>query len=169
MTNQKPWMAFPIKVLLEWGIFGGFLLGLAQGVIAAPILEEVSPISSTSIHQLNKLQHRSNQASYLVVQDSGAAIQVTGVKLKQTSTGIEVVLETSSGVITKPITRIEGNTFVADVDNAVLALPGGAAFKADKPMIGVISITVVQLLDGQTVQVRVVGIDTVPIATVKGS
>jgi iron complex outermembrane recepter protein len=100
-----------------------------------------------------------------LAQTDAAAIQVTGVKLNPADGGLEVVLETATRPI-QPIARIEGNTLIADIENAVLVLPKGPEFNASNPAAGVASVSVMQL-DEKTVRVSVVGVQTVPTATIK--
>jgi iron complex outermembrane recepter protein len=116
----------------------------------------------------NRPSEVSTQASDLFAQESPAAIQITSVKLNSTSTGLEVMLETSKGEGLKLVTRTQGNALIADIDNAVLSLPNQQGFAAQNPTAEVRSVTVVQL-EGQTVRVTVEGINTVPVAMVKGS
>ncbi|WP_404783701.1 TonB-dependent siderophore receptor [Altericista sp. CCNU0014] len=120
--------------------------------------------------QLEALAKPSIRAADLLAQDANpTAVKITGVKLNPTSTGLEVILETATGAILKPVNRNEGNTLIADIDNAVLALPEQSEFKAENPAAGVSAVTVTQLLDGQTARVTVVGSEALPIVTVKGS
>ncbi|NJL20323.1 MAG: AMIN domain-containing protein [Leptolyngbyaceae cyanobacterium SM1_3_5] len=65
------------------------------------------------------------------------AIEITNVRLNPTETGVEVVLETAAGQLAQPTTTIEGNTFIADIANAVLTLPEGQTFRADNPIGGI--------------------------------
>lgn len=137
-------------------------------IIKPGLANEVNQPTNTS--QLKFHVKPSTYAADLLAQDpKPTMVKITGVKLNSTSTGLEVVLETATGAILKPVSRNEGNTLIADIDNAILALPEQSEFKAENPTAGVNAVTVTQLLDGQTVRVTVVGSDAVPAATVKGS
>ncbi len=97
--------------------------------------------------------------------DAPTPIQVTGVRLNQTTQGIEVILQTADGQALQSTTREEGNTFVAEIPNAILALPDGKEFRADNPSEGIINVTVIQIADS-TIRVNVTGKDAVPIANI---
>jgi iron complex outermembrane recepter protein len=128
-----------------------------------------SSTPTTKIPELTDLPPVSTQATDLMAQDTPTdepAIKVTGVSLQPTETGVEVKLQTTPGRTLQPVTRVEGNTLIADIENAVLALPEGPGFNASNPVAGVTSVSVMQL-DDKTVRVSVVGKQTVPTATVK--
>jgi iron complex outermembrane recepter protein len=85
--------------------------------------------------------------------------------LNATKSGLEVLLQTDQGTMVQPTTRTEGNTLVAEIPNAILALAEGAEFIADQPVAGVDAVNVIQA-DAQTVLVVVVGTEAVPTASV---
>ena len=97
---------------------------------------------------------------------SPALIQITGVKLNPIANGLEVLLESNGKAL--PLTRIEGNTVLAEVQNAVLALPEGPGFQTANPAPGIASVSVMQI-DTTTVRVSVVGTETAPTAIVRVS
>lgn len=95
---------------------------------------------------------------------SGKVVQVTGVRLS-TRDGLSVFLETADGQqLPAASTRSQGNTLIADIPNAVLALPSGKDFRADNPVTGITTVTVTGL-DGNRIRVLVTG-TTVPTAEV---
>jgi len=71
-------------------------------------------------------------------------VQVTGVQLSPTETGLEVILETPEGTSPQVFTNRYGQTFVADIVNTQLALPDGKTFRQDNPVEGIASVTVTQ-------------------------
>ncbi|UBF26358.1 TonB-dependent siderophore receptor [Kovacikia minuta CCNUW1] len=93
-----------------------------------------------------------------------APIQVTGVQLNRTEFGLEIGLETEAG---KPLQidatkfRVEGNSLVADIPNAVLALPNVQEFNADKPT-GEIANVRVRQMDATRIRVTVTGNHALP-------
>lgn len=99
-----------------------------------------------------------------MAQIEAATVQVTGVKLERTNTGLEITLETTAG---KPLQvdatkfRTQGNNLIADISNAVLALPDAQAFSADNPTEEIANVRVIQL-DASTIQVNVAGKTTLP-------
>jgi iron complex outermembrane receptor protein len=98
----------------------------------------------------------------LITQNS--PIPITGVKLNQVDAGLEIVLETQEGrslQIDATKFRTENNSLIADIPNAVLALPDAQAFNADNPTGEIATVRVTQL-DASTVQVTVTGKDALP-------
>lgn len=93
------------------------------------------------------------------------AIEIVRIDILEVDGGIEIILETPSGELSRPFTIINGNTFTADIENAVLSLPEGSDFRLDSPISGIDSIEAMQL-DVQQVQVRVVASETIQDANV---
>jgi iron complex outermembrane recepter protein len=91
-------------------------------------------------------------------------IKTIAIEVNRSDTGIEVVIETAGGATLKANTRTEGNTLIAEIPNAVLALPE-EQFRLDKPLEGIANITATQK-DATTTELRIVGETTVPTATV---
>lgn len=91
---------------------------------------------------------------------------ITAVKLKPTEDGIEITLETADGVLKVADTRSDGNTYIADIDKAILALPSGNEFRANNPVEGIASITVTQFASNHKVRVTVKGISNLPQAQI---
>lgn len=115
-------------------------------------------------------QKKPTKSAQLLVQKpvstpaSGKVVQVTGVRLS-TRDGLSVFLETADGQqLPAASTRSEGNTLIADIPKAVLALPSGKDFRADNPVTGITTVTVTGL-DGNRIRVLVTG-TTVPTAEV---
>ena len=69
--------------------------------------------------------------------------------------GSTIVLTTPSEEISQPFTIINGDTFTAEIENAVLSLPLGGDFRLETPADGFESVEVTQLSPDQ-VEVRVV-------------
>ncbi|MEH2468058.1 MAG: TonB-dependent siderophore receptor [Nostoc sp.] len=97
-----------------------------------------------------------NVAPLLVQQPVSQVVKVTGVELNSTSTGIELILQTSLEEALKPVAKTEGNSFIADIPNAVLQLPDGKEFRSENPAKGIISVTVTAL-DASSIRVTVIG------------
>ncbi|WP_202924966.1 TonB-dependent siderophore receptor [Myxacorys almedinensis] len=99
-----------------------------------------------------------------VAQIEAATVQITGVTLNRTDTGLEIVLQTAEG---KPLQvdatkfRTEGTSLIADIPNAVLALPTGQEFVADNPVADVTTIRIAQQ-DANTIRVSVTGNNALP-------
>ncbi|NDJ17450.1 TonB-dependent siderophore receptor [Myxacorys almedinensis] len=111
-----------------------------------------------------KQQHRpATTVKDWVAQMEAAQVQVTGVKLDRTETGLDIVLETAEG---KPLTidatkfRTEGNSLIAEIPNAVLALPQGQPFVTDNPTADVANVRVEQ--QAGNIRVSVAGNNALP-------
>lgn len=86
-------------------------------------------------------------------------VQVTKVQINPSDSRLEIILETAEGrslqVDTKNF-RIEGNNLVADIPNAVLAIPDIKEFSAVNPTAEISKINITQL-DANTLQINVIG------------
>jgi iron complex outermembrane receptor protein len=94
-----------------------------------------------------------------------APVQITGVKLNPRSSGMEVILVKRDGSVRSPLTKTEGNQWIAEIENAVLALPEGETFQKLNPAPGITEVMVRQG-ENQTVIVTVTGETKTPIATI---
>jgi iron complex outermembrane receptor protein len=94
-----------------------------------------------------------------------ASTQVTSVQVNPTDTGIEVVLKTPEGSLSVPTTQIIDNTLIADIPNAILALPDANEFQATNPVEGITQVTV-RNIAGSRVQVTITGLEAPPVAEV---
>jgi iron complex outermembrane recepter protein len=118
----------------------------------------------TNIRHINDQTQPATTVKDWVAQIEAATVQVTGVKLERTETGLDIVLDTAEG---KPLQvdatrfRSEGNTLIADIPNAVLVLPEGQTFAAENPTEEIAIVQVVQQ-DGDSIRVSVTGKDGVP-------
>lgn len=112
---------------------------------ASAQLKSVIPIRD--VESLNQTEYLTRTAQDLLVQSTSPSPQpspaeaitvvpVTDVQLKQTDTGIEVVLITLQSNALKPKTRIQGNQLIADIPNAQLRLKNGATFRKTKSSLG---------------------------------
>jgi len=136
---------------------------------------DIEPI--TDIPKLNDIDRPSTSVEGLLQQSpssfivsdavriSQSIVQVTGVKLNPTGAGLEVILETEAGQLLQAITRTEGKSAIADIENAQLALPSGEEFRAQNPDRGIAEVTVTQL-EGSRIRVTVTGEQAAPPAQV---
>ena len=147
------------------------------GLISPPALADNSPLSNSPLIQTDNEQSQiplltdfpsaSINANQLLTQETEnppviPVIKVTGIKVNSTESGLEIILQTESEATLNPTTQEEGNTFIADISNAVLALPEGEVFQANNPVEGITSITVTQL-DATRIRVSVTGKESAPI------
>ncbi len=87
--------------------------------------------------------------------------KVTSVQINQTSSGLNLVLETSTGKRPQVFTSKRGNSFVADIINTQLQLPQGDTFRQVNPAPGVASVTI-NRLDANSIRVVVTGNSSAP-------
>ncbi len=91
-------------------------------------------------------------------------IQVTEVRLNPTEMELEVILE-ATGTLPTASTSVIGNALIADIPNAVLALPDSDEFQVANPIEGIALIAVSQRGDG--IRVVITGTDAPPTAEVR--
>jgi iron complex outermembrane receptor protein len=131
------------------GIPVGFLPAIADALTA-----ETTPATGirTPESTILRLKDREKPATtlkewqaQLLVQTT--PVQVTDIKIERTETGIDITLETADG---KPLQvdanqfRTEGNILIADLPNAVLALPDRQPFQATNPTADITQVRVEQ-------------------------
>lgn len=93
-----------------------------------------------------------------------STVKVTNVQINPTSSRLEIVLETAEG---RPLQidsnkfRIEGNNLIADIPNALLAIPDQKEFNTANPTAEISQINITQL-DANTLRVNVFGIGKPP-------
>jgi iron complex outermembrane recepter protein len=97
-----------------------------------------------------------------IAQIEQSLIQVTAVQVNATETGVEITLETDEP-LEVPGTSVVGNALIADIPNAVLALPEGEEFQQVNPVeeIALVSVT---SLPNNRVRVVITGSDAPPTA-----
>ncbi|MBD2435881.1 TonB-dependent siderophore receptor [Nostoc sp. FACHB-110] len=135
-------------------------LGLTLAIISSLI----QPSHAKELDTINRQKSYSRNAAPLLVQNSNNSItKVTGVKLNSTDKGIEVILESANTEALKPVNHNQGNSYVVDIPNAVLALPDGGNFTQNNPKSGIVSVSVTQI-DPNTVRVTVIGETSLPTA-----
>ncbi|WP_088241456.1 TonB-dependent receptor [Calothrix rhizosoleniae] len=104
----------------------------------------------------------SNRALDLLAQDNNTSIvKITGVKINSTDKGLEVILETANANNLQPVGKNEGNSLIADISNAVLALPDGENFQAENPVEGITAVSVTQV-DDNNIRLTVTGTSGIP-------
>ncbi len=97
-------------------------------------------------------------------EEADRAAQITAVKLNRTETELEIVLETADGKalpIDASKFTSEGNALIAEIPNAVLALPDGQSFQADNPAPDIAKVSVEQQ-SPNNIRITVSGDKTLP-------
>jgi iron complex outermembrane recepter protein len=139
---------------LNWQLWlVGLVLSVSQPAWANKI--------ETSVQML--LQNPPDDTPSQAEKQEGQTVLITGVKVKPTDEGVEIILQTTRGDELQVANRSAGNNFVADISFGQLRLPNGEAFifRSEKPLAGVSEITVTNT-DANTVRVTVVGENTLP-------
>lgn len=119
------------------------------------------PISSL----LSDLEQPATTVDEWIAQIEQSAIRITDVQVNATDTGLEIALRTSEPLET-PSTSTVGNALIADIPNAVLALPEGDEFQQADPTEGIALVSVTSLPNNR-VRVAITGTDAPPIAEVR--
>ncbi|MEH2419758.1 MAG: TonB-dependent siderophore receptor [Nostoc sp.] len=138
--------------------------------LAKTLPQAKPPEATKKIRQLSELEPVVTSAKMLLVQSSTPpntpqieVVQVTAVKANPTSSGVEVILQTTKGEQLQVTNRSTGNNFIADIPNAQLRLPSGDAFtfRSPKPISGITEIRVTNF-DANTIRVTVTGEGSIP-------
>ncbi|PSB66878.1 TonB-dependent siderophore receptor, partial [filamentous cyanobacterium CCP1] len=142
-----------VRQLYLLGWFVGVLLLSIPTTVRAEVQAEQEN-SALAITQVEGVQAEVAQ---------GTVVQITAVRLNSTADGLEVILETIDGQELSPATSIVGNALIADIPNAVLALPDGNEFQQANPIEGIALISVTELPNNR-IRVAITGVDAPPIA-----
>ncbi|HEY9655172.1 MAG TPA: AMIN domain-containing protein, partial [Crinalium sp.] len=97
-----------------------------------------------------------------------APVPITGVEVNPVDDGLDIVLDTEDGkplVIDATDFRSESKSLIADIPNAVLALPNAQEFIAENPSEDIATVRVTQL-DATTLRVSVTGNTALPTSEV---
>jgi iron complex outermembrane recepter protein len=139
-------------------------LGLALAVISTLVQPAYAGTRVAKISNLNHHESYSASAAQLLVQGNDISVtKVTGVKVNSTDKGIEVILESANAEALKTVNNNQGNSFIADIPNAVLALPEGKSFNLNNPAPGIVSVSVTQA-NASVIRVTVTGEGGLPSA-----
>jgi iron complex outermembrane recepter protein len=127
------------------------LLPILPMAAAAPALAASGVSQSVSVQSLER--HLAQ-----------APVQITAVRVEPAETGLQLVLE-ATGTLAAPQTEVVGNALIAEIPNAVLALPEGDGFEQFSPAAGIalVSLTTVE---GNRVQVAITGTEGPPTADI---
>jgi iron complex outermembrane recepter protein len=156
--------------LLNFTGWVGYILLVGSPVaVASQVQAEAEVSRSPNIAQPQAPKQFSTQAMDLLAQETkpAAAVQITDVQVNPTATGIEIILKTAKSVQISPTPRTEGNFTIAEIENAVLLLPGERSeFRVDAPTANITQVTVTPLA-GNRIQVQAVGTTSPPYITIR--
>jgi iron complex outermembrane receptor protein len=119
----------------------------------------------TEIPHLSDLEHPATSLEEWIAQLEQGVVQITAVQIIATDRGIEVRLETTEGELAAPATSVIGDALIAEIPDAVLALPEGDSFEQFNPTEGIALVSVTGL-PGDRVRVSITGTDAPPEAQV---
>ncbi|MEO0537500.1 MAG: TonB-dependent siderophore receptor [Cyanobacteria bacterium P01_A01_bin.123] len=147
--------------------YGLALAGVWLGVLAlAAEGQDVAVLEARSVDQQGQ---SATTVDEWMAQIEAALVQITGVRLAATEAGLQVVLETADDrELAVPTTTVSGNALIAEIPNAVLALPAGDEFQQFEPAEGIALLQVTEV-PGDRVQVAVTGVDAAPMAEVSAT
>ncbi|MEH2047297.1 TonB-dependent siderophore receptor [Nostoc sp.] len=146
-----------LSVLLTQPAFADAIKQIPQAKKRESVVAKIPRLSEID-KPATSIQEWLSQSSTPNAQSS---VQVTGVRVNSTNTGIEVILETKEGEKLQPTSRNQGNTLITDISNSQLALPNAKEFRSDNPVTGITAVTVTQV-DANIIRVTVTGEAGVP-------
>ncbi|MGF1571425.1 MAG: TonB-dependent receptor plug domain-containing protein [Nodosilinea sp.] len=115
---------------------------------------------------LSDLEQPATTIADWMAQVEASLVQITGVRVETTEAGLQLVLETANGrELAAPTTQTVGNALIADIPNAMLALPEGGAFEQFAPAEGIALVSVTNE-PGDRVRVAITGTDAPPVGAV---
>ncbi|MBD2463178.1 TonB-dependent siderophore receptor [Oscillatoria sp. FACHB-1407] len=126
-----------------------------------PIRDNQPHLANDSRSQLDELRQPATTVEAWVAQIEASLVQITGVSLEETDTGLQIVLATE-GAIAPSETRSVGNALIVDIANATLA----EEFSQADPIAGIALVSVTSL-PGDRVRVVITGTDAPPVAEVR--
>jgi iron complex outermembrane recepter protein len=113
--------------------------------------------------RLREMEQPATTVTEWVAQVEAARVQITGVRVEATETGLQVVLETA-GTLAVPETRSVGNALITDIANATIA----EEFSQAEPIAGIALVSVTQL-PGDRVRIAITGTDAPPVAQISSA
>ncbi|WAL59540.1 TonB-dependent siderophore receptor [Thermocoleostomius sinensis] len=134
-----------------------------QTALQAPAIDEGS---GADIPQLSDLEQPATTIEDWIAQISQALVQVTGVRVEVTESGLQVVLDVTEGELPTPTMRSVGNAWITDFPDAVLAVPDGEEFSQANPIEGIALVSVTSL-PGDRVRVAITGVNAPPMVDVR--
>ena len=142
-----------------------YLLGnLGLAIILAIFINQQALAVTKEDHQITQLsdiQLPHTSVKEWLAQQEQSTILVTGIKLNQTANGLEVVLETSASDKLQATTKIEGNSFIANIPNAQMRLASGNTFRQEKPVAGITEVLAANQ-NANSILITVVGTTQAP-------
>ncbi|MGI0484060.1 TonB-dependent siderophore receptor [Pantanalinema rosaneae CENA516] len=146
------------------------LAGSIVGGLALPGWAESGEVEHGAAKGIARLNDRNRPVTTVkewLAQIEAETVQVTEVNVNRVETGLEIVLQTAAGrslQIDANQFRVEGTSLIADIPNAVLALPDGQEFSAENPTEDIAAVRVTQ--EASSIRVSVTGNNALPTSEV---
>ncbi len=153
------------KLFLALGTLGSVCLCLVESAIAqsADLVKSSANNLSISVPYLKDFDRPYTDVKTWLAQTN--PVQIVRVQVKSSDQGLELRLETATGQSFQPRFVRQGNAIVAELENAVLALPEEQSFQASQPISGIAQVSVRQKTP-TTVQIQITGTQDAPTATI---
>lgn len=135
----------------RWWLYGGVRLWFFISLLVCSSTVAIQPGWAEVKPRNEKQEIRSKENS----------IQITQVVANPTDKGVEVILQTTQGKALQPVTLVLGKTYIANIPNAVLALPQEKEFRQDNPASGISRVSVTQAT-ANSIRVTVMGEAALP-------
>ena len=148
--------------IVQFSLFSVFIA--ISPVAAEETNNQTNLAATTSIKDIPSRPKVSTSALDLLTQQNGIT-EVTGVKINQTESELEVILETAAGEQLVPLIFPEDNNLVIDILDATLALSTGDEFSEINPAPGIREISVTQI-DDNSIRLTITGETQAPSAEV---
>lgn len=139
-------------------IFGLIIFPTA---VKAEVIKAESKLAVT-MEDLKGGSIKNQQLAQSVAQEK---VVITGVQLKPTETGLEIILESPSNLPLQPLILSQDKDLIIEVLDATLQLPEGQEFNAANPTQDITQIKVTQL-EGNIIRVTVTGTQAAPTGSV---
>lgn len=132
-------------------------VGLALAVISSLVQPAHAQEQSKEISTVEDKENYSISAAQLLAQTNNNLVnKVTGVQVKPTDKGIEVILASPNIEALKPVNKSQGNNFIVEIPNTVLSLGQSQSFNKANPAPGITSVSVTQT-NANTIRLTVTG------------
>ncbi len=135
------------------------ILSIGLGILIA--LVQRNCVQAQEYNIFNKNNSRTKKIE--LTQAENDIIPVTGITINQTSTGLELVLETPQGQQLRSLIFPDENQIIIEIINGRLELPNQEEFEIQDPRAGIQEITVSQL-DETTIEIIITGDQNTPTA-----
>lgn len=145
-------------------LFVGMLAAQAEGQSAAE--RPANPASElvTQIPRVHDIEPPLTNVMALLAQEpESQTIQITGVQITPSTDGFTIALDKLDGQLSLPVTTKGGKTWIADIPNAVPALPEVQEFCANHPTDDIATVIITQQATN-IARVSVTGVENAPIA-----